>query len=1796
MFLTDNFFSSRLVATLATMALIVGAIPPSIDWQYLPPWQPIEGHCPGCVAQDRQPRRILPEINHSDLQPGVPQKLTPSGKSTIVKMAIETIQSPSNASVQLVYIPKGRLVSLTNNGFAKMVPSESKEVSKPRLILPIGSLSDKKKRDHNAQNVFRSSSSNAFPMTLIASEGNEATAKEQLQLLEAALSSPKATESKDGQLPRVFIAPSNIPPPPGYVKIPLVPQRQAEDSRNNLPGTFLTHNIPRPLPPGFVRLSLPPSVSHLSKDIPLVKPDTVSEAVSNNFIRDSTAFGNNFFPSSIKQESLQTNQQFINDKREVSSQNFQPNQRFSNEIKSTGFVNLGFDLPQSIRNIESQPSRQQSIPHQPLFLNSFENNKIINPFNPNELPPNAFRAADSAQPGLNPNLRDQFKFDTVIHTPPPRKENLQNTVVNNHFRIPTNNFGIPKHENRHVPNTGTFSQPILSAEDIRPINNNNNNNPRPVSFTSQTFGSQTFRSQERARPDHTIFETGSHANNDNQEFRPLPSSLDHNQIMKLVKNTDELREFEFSTSTPHLSNERGQLPTGVRATTENAFTRQTAPNAGIKIISKGEPKQEKTRSTPLPPLINLSTQNNSPSRVTQFSSFNPVNAFNSGIPVIGTPANIPFPGRSRSPHNAVHASSNENPRFRNNQENQAANFGFNQIITQGNRNTKIIEENTIQPPFQPNNNQLFSLGSQNARFRGQVAMQVDDKRFSQENNRQLQPFENEQISDHFDNTVNPFDDVTFRPPVTPRITTFLPQRETTFASAPRDFQRSSEFPRVTTFPSTTLHREPTFNPFSSFESSTISSQAIEDHNSFDNDFNIPTQNSIQFNQSPTSPRTFSSSSVPFIPTTFTNLPHSFASNSFPSSTLNPFPNGQFSNEANVGPFKVQPFFNSFGVPKQFDEISEGNALTGRPPPSAEHFDVSQRNIIHQSTSQFPTPTQFNPAIQSTALPNFVPGRPIVQFNHFDVPSTTFERGSLGSHGLSNENGFKNNVVRGPEDNFEAIEQQTEKNIPAPHRISGLQVNSFIETNTEVDRVPDISVTTFKPKFNFNRDGVSHGTVESATPIPVDNTSEKTTLFPPFSVAKRRQRLNKKEEKTVTNSSDPTKKSHPFVFGRRIRPRARNQEDNDQTVSSSVTKVRSTTSTTAIPNTIKGRLNISSRIRSRGRTRSTTTTEATNTETAIIDEEFDTTNAPIISEIAEKTTARNQRRGSVVFEQSFNGSELIRPDGLRKRRPGSRKVPQWLRDRRRRLRTQLSTEAPIENENDPPTNFIDDSGFNGAESSIVSVTQPADNTLHHKEVDKSYAPLDLPTEEENIPEGIAEPTSTMDTVKSEDSKLSEVLSAEPDTETTENGSRTFPIDGLVSRSRGDTRYTSSPTRRTSNRAVPPQPREYVNYHPFPLNDHRTDSLLLTPTKQNDETSPLVDLKDRPEQDADLPTNLNSFHIHNDKGTAIKNFKIDSQDFNFDRTIAAPDRHEKQFDDATITDLNSWDRINEHFHDLHTSTEISTVSYVDETNESSSPSSRVTLVDADKKHILNHPFDTIFESNGNVEFVTSGATPTENSAYNSVIKNVKKSHDIFSSAEPDSVGKNYDISNRIKSPQSDYQFGDSMTHFVYAMAPPEILDEHRKNFHAEDIDHISIPEPAPVSANTQEFDTLRTVADGFKRAEETKQSVENSNNGEDFSRNLHGTNTTNSDIGTTAEAQSEGTLVVTSVPLDYTDVTDPPPPETSKDQGNDQKEELNELEPSNVLGHSTILEIRSSEPTVCFPDGRCIIASELKKNTN
>lgn len=130
---------------------------------------------------------------------------------------------------------------------------------------------------------------------------------------------------------------------------------------------------------------------------------------------------------------------------------------------------------------------------------------------------------------------------------------------------------------------------------------------------------------------------------------------------------------------------------------------------------------------------------------------------------------------------------------------------------------------------------------------------------------------------------------------------------------------------------------------------------------------------------------------------------------------------------------------------------------------------------------------------------------------------------------------------------------------------------------------------------------------------------------------------------------------------------------------------------------------------------------------------------------------------------------------------------------------------------------------------------------------------------------------------------------------------------------------------------------------------------------------------------------------------------------------------------------------------------------------------------------------------------------------------------------------------------------------------------------DIEDHSIP--SDISFNNEFInnnpEAFRTVADGFRKAEETQKPV------------VETPNVTTEE--TLVFDDTESTVIPGSTTYPTTEV-----PGDTEDRIGRAMEGLGVAqEQSTVLGHSTVLEIRSSQPKVCFPNGKCIVARDLKR---
>ncbi|KAK7075379.1 hypothetical protein SK128_008098 [Halocaridina rubra] len=470
----------------------------------------------------------------------ISKNLTPIGESSI-----------RGGEVHLVYLPEGSIRQLSAANAARIVPTsqapnqiQSNIDAGPPPPSPeaiqIIDFSDKQKRDHKGH-IVSGGATNTLPMSLITAHGHEADAKEKLKLLEAALATPIEQE-EDGKLPRVFIAPSHVPPPPGYVKIPLVPQgkpHSQEIAENGpLPSTFLSPDTRNP-PPGFVKFDLPSAVSHLSKDIPVVVPNS---QVEPNLIFNGPSFASTPGPIrpdaslNFQTRNVRTGKNIISNISPVQAiPKDQPNPTLSTKPPSPPTQAVSKPRPHINQALQfpPRPILQQSIPfaphnsvqpgfppRQPLPQQFQPNPSQARPFVPQagQRPITVFpnqpisQLGQFQQPGQNipqpqpPFQRPGQPFQSSVPQP---GQNFFQQNVGHRFIQPNQNISAPRQ---------TFQRPIPPLQHINQPNQLHNQpiqqpffQPGQTSIQFQRPG-QPFPQQRpsNAHPNQSIF-TSPHA-------------------------------------------------------------------------------------------------------------------------------------------------------------------------------------------------------------------------------------------------------------------------------------------------------------------------------------------------------------------------------------------------------------------------------------------------------------------------------------------------------------------------------------------------------------------------------------------------------------------------------------------------------------------------------------------------------------------------------------------------------------------------------------------------------------------------------------------------------------------------------------------------------------------------------------------------------------------------------------------------------------------------------------------------------------------------------------------------------------------------------------------------------------------------------------------------------------------------------------------------------------------------------------------------------------------------------------
>jgi len=1198
----------KLFLALGCVAAVAVAVTPAIQWQYSPPWQP----CVNCRPHIRSERRTPHFASHSqtpflhhDLRPGVTTKLDPRGKSTILKMPVQNFKSNTNNSMQLVHIPRNAFPS-SNQHPLRPQSVNGRVRSEPRSL-----RSEKQKRDHN--NRVISSNKESLPMSLIASSGNEDVARQQLELLEAALSSPQATESRNGELPRVFIAPSNIPPPPGYVKIPLIPQNRAKEANTQLPGTFLTNNVQNRFPPGFVRLSLPPSVSQLAQDIPLVKTNTLTGNIDENHIREipshftnpSHTFKQHFPLRPVKSshnirptptgESTILNNNGFNTPKAINSAPF--NHNFDEDK-----INLRFNSHRSIDTASHAVIRPQSLtrtsdhknfsPIAKPVVSSFSNFRPL----PNSVNKDLLgRVVDSSLPGrlshsdINGNgetlpkkssLPDKsfIRFETpgsgkrgeteiIPQRLGSKQQNIQ--AFNNdevHFEPPSSGFN---REPEFIPsrfNDGT--------QNLRTINNNNHLEILSTEIEREPQRApQRFRDSSRdfhsVNEDHKRFET---ANKINREPELVPQRFGEN-----IRNIHSVN---------HVKNHFDTTSSGI----------------------KNEPQIFPQRFIDSP--RNVQAVNNDNNNF-QFFSFNEGKDAVPELPVsaLGTPANVPF-------------SSDRKP----------SNFGLSTDSKNGHKSVKVVPKRpsavsqpirlTVASNLSPSPLPRFSSNehalsnNRNTKTRGHVRFQVvtetpasfqEESHFGTHEN-----FQRTHSKNSFERNRN-----------------VLPVHDTVDTT-----ENNNGFVPLTTI-RTDIEPE-IFNP------SSLDYNAHLPSNDF-SDFTFTTERIIIPVKQMKDTEQFDHASALVSSERQTEIP--FQENEF-GSTENPFFDQQ--RQKDVETFTTEP------------SVRSSERVTTEKEQNLQPLQSKSRRINNTTLEQVQN-------IRSNE-------RPDNNLNQNELSPTPVI-----------------NLIKPSSNGVDASNQRLNLNRSRkPFPIRPIKADE-----TKENAEPEIETNVVSSDALVSS-GLKTGGKDKSSKQKQTNP----TVFPPFSVARRRQRLNRKNTNENSTGTNASKTPSP-TFGRRLRPKSRNPN-------ASATQITAFQQTSTTPPN-KVRLNISKRLRSRSKARSTTTVkpnEAEVTQTTESTPALETKNENEDEPIPGVVQPLLKARPEVL--------EKIRTGKLR-RRPNAKRAPEWILERRRRLRKKLIAEGKLKPNERLSRDAIAAATLRGASSSRVSVTVAPDSTF----IDKSH---------------------------------------------------------------------------------------------------------------------------------------------------------------------------------------------------------------------------------------------------------------------------------------------------------------------------------------------------------------------------------------------------------------------------------------------------------------------------------------------
>ncbi|XP_064079366.1 mucin-2-like [Macrobrachium nipponense] len=1093
------------------------------------------------------------EINAKNLVPSTPPR-TPAISFPPTKPGFPLTPAVPGANgvnqVRLVYLPEGSIQQLSSANAARIIPTSQvpnqiresidsiPPLPSPQVIQSID-FSDKQKRDHEGR-IVSGGATNSLPMSLITTRGHENDAREKLKLLEAALSAPLEQESE--KLPRVFIAPSHVPPPPGYVKIPLVPQGKSESHGNEpLPPTFLTPDSRNP-PPGFVKFDLPSTVSKLSKDIPVVVPNS---QVEPNVIFSGPTISSTPGPIrpdaalNIQAQNLRTGKNIISGaqiSQVIPKEESKPTIPPKSLVPSDQAVTEPRRPPGPLNSLRPIPQRPAPLPQ-----NGFQT-QFFPPRQPPHFPQQSIQNLNQPHPFAHrpgqplPLFPGQPVVQPLPHSgqffPRPGQQFVQH---NPSTPRPDNHF---VQSNQVFPNQG-IPRPLPPFPQAgQPHNQQFLHSGQPVLQPGQGFPRII---QHFQQPNHPLPHPGQRPVNTNPNqsvFRSpnAPVQSDFPDINSNSLNQPENSNHESVTPVPSPSSSLQTIPPLVNA--PHSVPKSVIQNTPRPQLISPFPQKEFPSSSPTPTTFFQSSPRPFPSTESPVFPQRPT-SFSTPEPVSLTPLSSPNPfSSSRSPTTITPV---------------PVSLDSHTVGRSGFSSTERPERFTTPVPFTSPESVTFTTP-------------------------RPAPFP----------TQRPAPFITQRPAP---FTTQRPVPFTTQRPAPFTTQRPAPFTTQRPAPFTT----PEPIPFTTPRPAGFTTQRPAH-------FTTPTPSFI------TTPRPILTSSHP-----------PFSSLNPQPVTFSPLPLFETSSPRN-------PFQQAFGI--------EETELETLPPLPHEHQSIEisgvnepqipfiQEPHVQSAHPQVPVSPQFTPSEepvtvripsfqrpQTTTLTRFPGGSQSPRLPAFQRPSPSLIAENENSKEIQ-ETGRRQRLPLFPRfqrPRVTTVVPEEEDQTLQPEILT----TEFIPTTTPStlstpSQPTTVKVTTFKPKFNFNlgnrrpffrRKQRPTEEDEKKEKIPDDKKPEPVTLFPPFSVARtlNPQRDDKKEVDKTSTAGEPGVTVPPSgTFGRRIRPRTKspsarsNDESDAESPRPSGVRARGPVSNRAreLPDWLKARR----RVRGRFRGLSSTTTE------------------------------------------------------------------------------------------------------------------------------------------------------------------------------------------------------------------------------------------------------------------------------------------------------------------------------------------------------------------------------------------------------------------------------------------------------------------------------------------------------------------------------------------------------------------------------------------------------------------------------